>query len=37
MKKLVHRTIRGDYDPRDIEKLRVFFKNGIPLVANLEL
>ena len=33
MKTLVHRTIRGDYDPRDIERYESVSKNGIPLVA----
>ncbi len=33
MKSLVHRTIRGDYDPRDLQRYENISKNGIPLVA----
>ena len=33
MKPLVHHTIRGEYDPRNVQRYENVSKNGIPLVA----
>ena len=33
MKPLIHRTIRGDYDPRDVQRYESVSKNEIPSVA----
>ncbi len=33
MKPLAHRTIRGDYDPRDVQRYESIGKNGVPVVA----
>ncbi len=36
MKYLIHRTFRGAYDPRDVQRYESISKNGIPQVATYQ-